>query len=120
VDYELVFTIGVVSIGGLIGGALITIGLIEVRTGGAIVKRHRPSWSSREARLLGLSRVIQGVAIAVYPLFAGLSLSAHLIPLFWVGHIWGFLVPSSPFFVIFGTLFFQAVLERRSERATHQ
>jgi hypothetical protein len=119
VDYGLAFTIGAVSVGGLVGGALITMGLIEARAGRVIVNWQRHSWSRREARQLGLSRVIQGIAIASYPLIGGLSLSAHLIPLFWVGNRWGFLVPLSYGFVIVATLFFQAALEIRSERRTH-
>jgi hypothetical protein len=115
-DYGLAFIIGMACVGGLIGGALITMGLIEVVSGRVVMNWRRMDWTSREAAEIGVTRLIQGVAVALYPLIGGLTLGAHVIPEFWVGHWWGIFV-SAPFsVVILGTLVFQAALEMRHHR----
>ena len=120
-DYGLALLFLMVGAGALAGGALITVGVIETVTGRVVVNLQRATWPPREATVLGLARVVQGIVIAAYPLIAGQAIGAHVIPEFWVGHWWGIFI-SLPFYVvIMGTVFLQATLElRRQQKARAQ
>ena len=107
-------------LGGLVGAAFITIGILEASTGRAVINLSRINWSSREASLIGITRVVQGLAIASYPLIGALALGppalVRVAPWFWVGHWWGPFAAGVFWLVIVGTLMLQAVLDVRHKR----
>jgi hypothetical protein len=115
VDFGVALLIGMAWVGGLGGGSLVTLGVIEAVTGRVVINLQRFDWSRNEATWLGLSRVIQGLAIALYSLVGGLALGAHVLPVFWAGHAWGVFVLLPFWLVVMAALLFQAGLEWQHE-----
>jgi hypothetical protein len=61
----LVAAVGIATFAGLVGGGVIVIGVIEAVTGRILINiRHLP-WSRHDAQVIGLCRVVQGIAIAI-------------------------------------------------------
>jgi hypothetical protein len=109
------FTIVVVWLLGICSGGLLCIGIIEIARGQAVISLSRSTWSVGENRVSGVCTTIQGAAVAIYAVFGGLTLGAHAIPLFWVGHWWGIFAPAPLAVIMLGTLFVQAYLQIRHE-----
>jgi hypothetical protein len=61
--------------------------------------------------------LVQGLALGAFGLIGGLSLVAHLIPQFWVGHWWGMFVSAPLLLFIWGTTHFMVLIEQRHNRA---
>jgi hypothetical protein len=109
------FTIVPVWFFGSLGGGLLAIGVAHLATGRVVLSKRQGTWSVREARLLGWGWIVQGAAVGVYTLHGGLSLGAHLFPLFGVGHWWGLFVPDGFFLPAWGALLFQTMVVARHD-----
>jgi hypothetical protein len=97
-------------------GGLLSIGIIEIMTGQAVIRFSRRTWSVSENRLSGLCTTIQGSVVAIYTLISGLLFGTHTIEMFWVGHWWG-LFATAPFVMTFiFTLSVQAYLQIRHDK----
>ena len=55
----------VATIGGLAGGASIFIGAYEALTGRILINRRHLPWSRRDAKVIGVCNVVQGLAVAI-------------------------------------------------------
>jgi len=114
------FTIGAVWAVGIVADGLLAIGIVTVASGRPVINLQRTRWSVREARLLGWCSIIQGIAAAVYSLYGGLSLGAHVLPLYWVGSPGG-VFATAPFAVVMlATLFIQAGVQLRHQESRRQ
>lgn len=84
------FTVVAVWFFTAIFGAWTAIAFAHVATGRVVFPLFamRTGWSAREIKLSGLGSAVSGLAGLVYTLIGGLSLGAHVIPLFWVGSPW--------------------------------
>ena len=111
------FTIVAVWLFSLVGGALITIGLITFVTGRRVINVQRINWSRREAKLLGLCSVVQGAAVAAYALYGGLAVGLHVIPYQGAGSPWAMFVSAPLWLVVFGAIGVQVVIEHRHKHA---
>ncbi|HKC19201.1 MAG TPA: hypothetical protein VKE27_06165 [Candidatus Dormibacteraeota bacterium] len=84
---------------GMMAGALIVAGAIEMIAGRAVINLTRVTWTRDEATVLGLSRVLQGLSLGSWG-FIGAMLSARLMPLPGVGTPWA-IFTSAPLWLVF-------------------
>lgn len=99
----------------MIGGSLLTIGVMETLSGRAMINLNQVNWTREEATLLGLTRVVQGLDSGIYGLVGALFLS-RVVDFPFAGHVWGLFL-SLPLGVIFlATLFAQALIAAQNQR----
>jgi len=68
----LVAAVVIAALAGAVGGGFAVMGLVEAVTGRLVINlRHLP-WSRRDAEVIGMCRVIQGVLIATQGVVVGL------------------------------------------------
>jgi hypothetical protein len=87
----LIAAIVIAAFGGMIGGGFAALGIVEVVTGRILINpRHLP-WSRREAQIIGLCRVVQGVVVAgegaALAFMTGTDMgpaSRFMLPVFWM------------------------------------
>lgn len=94
---------------------MLTVGVMEVLTGRAIINLNKVSWSREEATLFGLTRVVQGLCCGIYGL-AGLLFISRVIGFPLAGTPWGFFV-SWPFALLFlAMVIAQGLIAARNRR----
>ncbi|TME03492.1 MAG: hypothetical protein E6I53_07255 [Chloroflexi bacterium] len=74
-------------VGGIVGGAGVTLGVVQVVTGRMIINPRRWNWSVGEVRILGLVTAAEASILAIYSLVGGLVLSTGPSPN-WVAPAW--------------------------------
>jgi hypothetical protein len=61
----LVAAVGLATVAGLVGGGIAVIGAIELATGRILINIRQLPWSRHDAQVIGVCRVVQGIAIAI-------------------------------------------------------
>lgn len=111
-------TVGAVAISWLAamaGGSLLTIGMMEVLTGRALINLNRVNWSSHEATLFGLTRVVQGLCFGLYGLigvlFVGRVIGFPVLPT-----PWGLFASFPLYLILLATFIAQGLIAARNHR----
>jgi hypothetical protein len=73
-------------------------------------------WTPREVKLSGWGWLVCGLAGLLWTLIGGLSVGAHVIPLFWVGNPWWFWANPFPIMVILNGLYQQLIDQHHKGR----
>ena len=99
---------------GAIFGAWTGLALAHAVTGRVVFPLFamRTGWTSREIKLSGWGWAVCGVSGLAWTLVGGLSLGAHIIPLFWVGSPWALWANPMPILVVANGVF-QALIDQR-------
>ena len=101
--------------GGVCGGAFMTLGIIEARSGRMVIpgRLQRLEWTRGEVRIHGGVSAVMGLALAIYGLTTGFAL---LKPLNWTQHAWLHVFTLLVWLLIPAALTVTPLLERHHER----
>lgn len=100
-------------------GAWTGLALAHVATGRVVFPLFAmgKAWSAREVKLSGWGWLVCGLAGMLWTLIGGLSLGAHVIPLFWVGSPWGLLwTDLGPIIIVANGLYQQLIDQHHKGR----
>jgi hypothetical protein len=75
-----VAAVAIAALGGAAGCGIGVMGLVEAITGRLMINLRRLPWSRRDAEIIGLCRVVQGVLIAVQSVAVALIVATQAGP----------------------------------------
>lgn len=72
----MIAAVGMATVAGVAGGGIAVVGAIEAASGRIVINLRQLPWPRRDAQLIGICRVMQGIVIATYGAIAALMVGS--------------------------------------------